>query len=108
MVWLSTGLLASIAIGAVAFVSLALPTLFAPADKNGAPQSSEPKDPGKQTGKPDERARDRDADTSKEEGKPEQAPPAAAAGEIKSGMKMKDLLAKAFLIRSTGLCPPMR
>ena len=105
MVRLSTGLLASIAIGAVAFVSLALPTLSAPAHKNGAPESSEPKDAGKETGKPDERAKDRDADTSKDEGKPEQATPAAAAGEIKSGMKMKDLLAKAFLIRSTVLVP---
>ena len=60
MVRLSTGLLASIAIGAVASVSLALPTLSAPADKNGAPESSEPKGAGKETGKPDERAKDRD------------------------------------------------
>ena len=105
MVRLSTGLLASIAIGAIAFVSLALPTLFAPADKNGAPESSEPKGAGKETVEPDERAKDCDADTSKDEGKPEQAPPAGATGEIKSGVKMKDLLAKAFLIRSTVLVP---
>ena len=61
MVRLSTGLLASIAIGAVAFLSLALPALSAPADKNGASESSGPKDAGKEPGRPDERAKDRDA-----------------------------------------------
>jgi hypothetical protein len=93
----------------------ALAASAAPADKNGTPEASEPKDAGKDgAGKPDEDAKDGDADTSKDEGKPdeapadakaEEAPPAPAAGGIQSAVKMKDLLAEGFLIRTTVLVP---
>jgi hypothetical protein len=82
---------------------LALPLAAAPADKDGAspegatPEASEPKD----------------ADKSKDEAKPDEAPPAdakaedapPAGGEIQSAVKMKDILAEGFLVRTTVLVP---
>jgi len=83
---------------------LALPLAAAPADKDGAspekgatPEASEPKD----------------ADKSKDEGKPDEAPaPDAkaedappAGGGIQSAVKMKDILAEGFLVRTTVLVP---
>ena len=83
---------------------LALPLAAAPADKDSAspekgtaPEASEPKD----------------ADKSKDEGKPEEAPPPGAKAEeappagggIQSAVKMKDILAEGFLIRTTVFVP---
>jgi hypothetical protein len=84
---------------------LALPLAAAPADKDSAspekgaaPEASEPKD----------------ADKPKDEGKPDEAPPSAekaaeeappAAGGIQSVVKMKDILAEGFLIRTMVLVP---
>jgi hypothetical protein len=82
---------------------LALPLAAAPADKDGAspegatPEASEPKD----------------ADKSKDEAKPDEAPPAdakaedapPAGGGIQSAVKMKDILAEGFLVRTTVLVP---
>jgi hypothetical protein len=83
---------------------LALPLAAAPADKDGAspegatPEASEPKD----------------ADKSKDEAKPDEAPPPdskaedappAAGGGIQSAVKMKDILAEGFLVRTTVLVP---
>jgi hypothetical protein len=91
------------AAGAIAFLlSFALPAIAAPADKaaspeKGAPEASEPKD----------------ADKSKEEAKPDEAPPPdakaeeapPAGGGIQSAVKLKDILAEGFLIRTTVLVP---
>jgi hypothetical protein len=88
---------------AMLLLSLALPHAAVTADKDaspekGAPEASEPKD----------------ADKPKDEGKPEEAPPSAekpaeeappAAGGIQSAVKMKDILAEGFLIRTTVLVP---
>ena len=83
---------------------LALPLAAAPADKDGAspekgatPEAPEPKD----------------ADKSKDEAKPDEAPPAdakaedapPAGGGIQSAVKMKDILAEGFLVRTTVLVP---
>ena len=83
---------------------LALPLAAAPADKDGAspekgatPEASEPKD----------------ADKSKDEAKPDEAPPPdakaedapPAGGGIQSAVKMKDILAEGFLVRTTVLVP---
>ena len=82
---------------------LALPLAAAPADKDGAspegatPEASEPKD----------------ADKSKDEAKPDEAPTAdakaedapPAGGGIQSAVKMKDILAEGFLVRTTVLVP---
>ena len=88
---------------ALVYLCLALPAAAAPTDKNGAPES-EPKDVGKDAGgKPDENSKEGDAATAKDEGKPEEAP--AAADQVQSGVKMKDLLAEGFLIRTTVLVP---
>jgi len=99
------GLLAISTVCAIAILGLALPLAAAPADKNGAPEASEPKDgsaarpdDGKDEGKPDEAP----PPNAKSE---EDAPPPAGAGEIKSGLKAKDLLAEGFLIRTTVLVP---
>jgi hypothetical protein len=106
-------LLALSAVCAVAFLCLALPAAAAPADKAGASEASEPKDEAAgDTAKPYDKGDD--ADEAKDEGKPDEAPlpdakaedaPPAGAGEIQSGVKMKDLLAEGFLIRTTVLVP---
>jgi hypothetical protein len=93
------------AVGAAAIVLLlVLPLAAAPADKDGAspekgatPEASEPKD----------------ADKSKDEAKPDEAPPPdakaedapPAGGGIQSAVKMKDILAEGFLVRTTVLVP---
>jgi hypothetical protein len=92
------------AAGAAALILLlALPLAAAPADKDAppekgaAPEASEPKD----------------ADKSKDEAKPDEAPPPdakaeeapPAAGGIQSAVKLKDILAEGFLIRTTVLVP---
>jgi hypothetical protein len=107
------GLLAFGAVCAIAVLCLALPVTAAPADKTGAPEASEPKDGADgDAAKPDEKGDD--ADEAKDEGKGDEAPPPdakaedappAGAGEIQSGVKMKDLLAEGFLIRTTVLVP---
>ena len=87
---------------AVLLLGLALPLAAVAADKDaspekGAPEASEPKD----------------ADKSKEEAKPDEAPPPdakaeeapPAGGGIQSAVKLKDILAEGFLIRTTVLVP---
>jgi len=87
---------------AVLLLVLALPLSAVAADKDaspekGAPEASEPKD----------------ADKSKEEAKPDEAPPPdakaeeapPAGGGIQSAVKLKDILAEGFLIRTTVLVP---
>ena len=87
---------------AVLLLVLALPLSAVAADKDaspekGAPEASEPKDAGK----------------SKEEAKPDEAPPPdakaeeapPAGGGIQSAVKLKDILAEGFLIRTTVLVP---
>ena len=87
---------------AVLLLGLALPLAALAADKDappekGTPEASEPKD----------------ADKSKEEAKPDEAPPPdakaeetpPAAGGIQSAVKLKDILAEGFLIRTTVLVP---
>ena len=87
---------------AVLLLVLTLPLAPVAADKDaspekGAPEASEPKD----------------ADKSKEEAKPDEAPPPdakaeetpPAAGGIQSAVKLKDILAEGFLIRTTVLVP---
>ena len=87
---------------AVLLLLLALPLAAVAADKDaspekGAPEASEPKD----------------ADKSKEEAKPDEAPPPdakaeeapPAGGGIQSAVKLKDILAEGFLIRTTVLVP---
>lgn len=86
-------LLALAAVCAAVALVLFHPATAAPADKNGAPEASEPKD---------EAARADEAPP--EDAKAEDAPP-AGAGEIQSAVKMKDLLAEGFLIRTTVLVP---
>jgi hypothetical protein len=93
------------AVGVAAILLLlALSLAAAPADKDGAspekgatPEAPEPKD----------------ADKSKDEAKPDEAPPAdakaedvpPAGGGIQSAVKMKDILAEGFLVRTTVLVP---
>lgn len=87
---------------AVLLLVLTLPLAAVAADKDaspekGASEASEPKD----------------ADKSKEEAKPDEAPPPdakaeetpPAAGGIQSAVKLKDILAEGFLIRTTVLVP---
>jgi hypothetical protein len=87
---------------AVLLLVLTLPLAAIAADQDaspekGAPEASEPKD----------------ADKSKEEAKPDEAPPPdakaeetpPAAGGIQSAVKLKDILAEGFLIRTTVLVP---
>ena len=87
---------------AVLLLVLTLPLAAVAADKDaspekGAPEASEPKDAYK----------------SKEEAKPDEAPPPdakaeetpPAAGGIQSAVKLKDILAEGFLIRTTVLVP---
>ena len=95
------GLLAFGAIFAVTVLCLSLPVTAAPADKAGAPEASEPKDDSAGgAAKPDEKG----DEAPPADAKAEDAPP-AGAGEIQSGVKMKDLLAEGFLIRTTVLVP---
>ena len=103
MVKVISGLHALSATGAaVLLLVLTLPLAAVAADKDaspekGAPEASEPKD----------------ADKSKEEAKPDEAPPPdakaeetpPAAGGIQSAVKLKDILAEGFLIRTTVLVP---
>ncbi|MGH6826406.1 hypothetical protein [Methyloceanibacter sp.] len=102
----------------------ALPLAAAPADKDSAPpekgvapEASEPKNADKSKGesKPEEapppdvkpeEARPPDAKTEEApppDAKAEEAPP--AAGGIQSAVKMKDILAQGFLIRTTVFIP---
>ena len=74
----------------------------APADKTGAPEASEPKDDS--AGDAAEGRMRRADEAPPPDAKAEDAPP-AGAGEIQSGVKMKDLLAEGFLIRTTVLVP---
>jgi hypothetical protein len=87
---------------AILLLVLTLPLAAVAADKDaspekGAPEASEPKD----------------ADKSKEEAKPDEAPPPdakaeeapPAGGGIQSAVKLKDILAEGFLIRTTVLVP---
>jgi hypothetical protein len=94
-------LLAFGAVCAIAVLCLALPVTAAPSDKTGAPEASEPKDEADgDAAKPDEKG----DEAPPPDAKAEDAPP-AGAGEIQSGVKMKDLLAEGFLIRTTVLVP---
>ena len=112
MVILHKGLPALGVLFALACLCLALPAAAAPADKNGTPEASEPNESGKNAaGKPDEASKKGDA--AKDEGKPDEGPPPdekaaeapPVAGQIQSGVKMKDLLAEGFLVRTTVLVP---
>ena len=96
----------------VAVLCLVHPVAAAPADKAGAPEASEPKDDS--AGDAANPEKGDDADEAKDEGKGDETPPPdakaeeappAGAGEIQSGVKMKDLLAEGFLIRTTVLVP---
>ena len=90
-------LLAFCAVCGIAVLCVALPATAAPADKAGAPEASEPKDEAEgDAAKPDE--------APAEDAKAEAAAP-AGAGEVQSGVKMKDILAEGFLIRTTVLVP---
>lgn len=87
---------------AVLLLVLALPLAAVAADKDaspekGAPEASEPKDAdkSKEEAKPDE--------TPPPDAKAEEAPP--AGGGIQSAVKLKDILAEGFLIRTTVLVP---
>ena len=105
------GLLALVSICTIAVLCPALPSSAAPADKNGGPEASAPKGDG-DAAKPDD-ADESDVGEPKDEGKPEDAPPPdanveeapPAGGEIQSAVKMKDILAEGFLIRTTVLVP---
>ena len=88
------------AAGLLLVLTLTLAAVAADKDalpEKGAPEASEPKD----------------ADKSKEEAKPDEAPPPDAkaeetppvAGGIQSAVKLKDILAEGFLIRTTVLVP---
>ena len=91
------------AAGAVALLLvLALPLSAVAADKDAAPEKGAP-----------EASEPEDADKSKEEAKPDEAPPPdakaeeapPAGGGIQSAVKLKDILAEGFLIRTTVLVP---
>ena len=87
---------------AVLLLGLALPLAALAADKDAAPEKGAP-----------EASEPKDADKSKEEAKPDEAPPPdakaeeapPAGGEIQSAVKLKDILAEGFLIRTTVLVP---
>jgi hypothetical protein len=83
---------------------LALPLAAAPADKGASPEK----------GAIPEASEPKDADKSKDEAKPDEAPPPdakaeeappASGGGIQSAVKMKDILAEGFLVRTTVLVP---
>ena len=87
---------------AILLLSLALPLAAVAADKDASPEkgASEAFEP-------------KDADKSKEEAKPDETPPPdakaeeapPAGGGIQSAVKLKDVLAEGFLIRTTVLVP---
>ena len=87
---------------AVLLLVLALPLSAVAADKDASPEKGAP-----------EASEPNDADKSKEEAKPDEAPPPdakaeeapPAGGGIQSGVKLKDILAEGFLIRTTVLVP---
>ena len=87
---------------AVLLLVLALPLAAVAADKDAAPEKGAP-----------EASEPKDADKSKEEAKPDEAPPPdakaeeapPAGGGIQSAVKLKDILAEGFLIRTTVLVP---
>ena len=87
---------------AVLLLVLTLPLAAVAADKDAAPEKGAP-----------EASEPKDADKSKEEAKPDEAPPPdakaeetpPAAGGIQSAVKLKDILAEGFLIRTTVLVP---
>jgi len=103
MIRIINGLLVLGAVYVAAVLCLALPAAAAPADKNGAPDASETKG---ESGS----AKPVDAEESEADGGPPpdaqaEDPPPAGGGEIQSGVKMKDILAEGFLIRTTVLVP---
>src|SRR6476619_2972330 len=87
---------------AVLLLVLALPLSAVAADKDASPEKGAP-----------EASEPNDADKSKEEAKPDEAPPPdakaeeapPAGGGIQSAVKLKDILAEGFLIRTTVLVP---
>ncbi|MFZ1070872.1 MAG: hypothetical protein WAN73_09630 [Methyloceanibacter sp.] len=87
---------------AVLLLVLALPLAAVAADKDASPEKGTP-----------EASEPKDADKSKEEAKPDEAPPPdakaeeapPAGGGIQSAVKLKDILAEGFLIRTTVLVP---
>jgi hypothetical protein len=80
----------------------ALPLTAVAADKDASPEKGVP-----------EASEPKDADKSKEEAKPDETPPPdakseeapPAGGDIQSSVKLKDILAEGFLIRTTVLVP---
>jgi hypothetical protein len=80
----------------------ALPLTAVAADNDASPEKGVP-----------EASEPRDADKSKEEAKPDETPPPdakseeapPAGGDILSSVKLKDILAEDFLIRTTVLVP---
>jgi hypothetical protein len=93
----------SAAVAAALLLSLAHPLAAAAADKDAPPEK----------GAAPEASEGKDAGKSKEEAKPDEAPPPdakaeeapPATGGIQSAVKMKDILAEGFLIRTTVLVP---
>jgi hypothetical protein len=87
---------------AILLLSLALPLAAVAADKDASPEKGAP-----------EASKPKDADKSKEEAKPDETPPPdakaeeapPAGGGIQSAVKLKDILAEGFLIRTTVLVP---
>jgi len=87
---------------AILLLSLALPLAAVAADKDASPEKGAP-----------EAFEPKDADKSKEEAKPDETPPPdakaeeapPAGGGIQSAVKLKDVLAEGFLIRTTVLVP---
>jgi hypothetical protein len=80
----------------------ALPLTAVAADKDASPEKGVP-----------EASEPKDADKSKEEAKPDETPPPdakseeapPAGGDIQSSVKLMDILAEGFLIRTTVLVP---
>jgi hypothetical protein len=78
----------------------ALPVIAVAADKDGAPDASAPKDGGGNGGNDQGNA----DEAPPPDAKAEEAPPAQGGG-VQSAVKMKDILAEGFLIRTTVLVP---
>src|SRR5262245_57768470 len=86
----------------ILLLGLALPLTAVAADKDASPEKGVP-----------EASEPKDADKSKEEAKPDETPPPdakseeapPAGGDIQSSVKLKDILAEGFLIRTTVLVP---
>jgi hypothetical protein len=93
----------SAAVAVALLLSLALPLSAAAADKDAPPEK----------GATPEASEPKDADKSKDEATPDEAPPPDAKAEeappadggVQSAVKMKDILAEGFLIRTTVLVP---